>query len=40
VEPRDVETLKDRVRARLPADAEGRITYGASAHAIKGHGPK
>jgi len=36
----DVETLKSRVRARLPADTEGRITYGARAHAIKGHLPK
>jgi ubiquinone/menaquinone biosynthesis C-methylase UbiE len=36
----DVETLKNRVRAALPADAEGRITYGARAHAIKGHLPK
>ena len=36
----DVETLKRRVRARLPADTEGRITYGARAHAIKGHVPK
>jgi ubiquinone/menaquinone biosynthesis C-methylase UbiE len=35
-----VETLKGRVRAALPADAEGRITYGARAHAIKGHLPK
>jgi len=34
------EELKSRVRARLPADAEGRITYGARAHAIKGHLPK
>ena len=32
----EVETLKGRVRARLPADAEGRITYNARAHAIKG----
>ncbi len=40
MDPRDVETLKSRVRARLPADAGGRITYGASAHAIKGHVPK
>ena len=32
----DAETLKSRVRARLPADTEGRITYGARAHAIKG----
>jgi ubiquinone/menaquinone biosynthesis C-methylase UbiE len=36
----DVETLKSRVRAALPADAEGRITYGARAHAIKGYLPK
>ena len=36
----DIETLKSRVRAALPADAEGRITYGARAHAIKGHLPK
>ena len=36
----DVETLKRRVCAALPADAEGRITYGARAHAIKGHLPK
>jgi ubiquinone/menaquinone biosynthesis C-methylase UbiE len=38
--PADVETLKSRVRAALPADAEGRITYGARAHAIKGYLPK
>ncbi len=36
----DVETLKSRVRARLPASADGRITYGARAHAIKGRLPK
>jgi hypothetical protein len=36
----DNETLKGRVRAALPADAEGRITYGARAHAIKGYLPK
>jgi SAM-dependent methyltransferase len=36
----DNETLKSRVRAALPADAEGRIIYGARAHAIKGHLPK
>jgi SAM-dependent methyltransferase len=40
MESKDVETLKGRVRARLPADAEGRITYGACAHAIKGHVPR
>ena len=35
----DVERLKARVRARLPADAAGRITYGARANAIKGRVP-
>jgi ubiquinone/menaquinone biosynthesis C-methylase UbiE len=38
--PADIETLKSRVRAALPADAEGRITYGARAHAVKGRTPK
>jgi ubiquinone/menaquinone biosynthesis C-methylase UbiE len=37
---RDVETLKGRVRAALPADAEGRIACGARAHAIRGYLPK
>lgn len=32
----DVETLKSRVRARLPADSHGRITCGARAHSVKG----
>jgi hypothetical protein len=32
----DLETLRKRVRAHLPEDTEGRITYGARAHAIKG----
>ena len=36
----DVETLVSGVRARLPADADGRITYGARAHAIRGRRPK
>jgi SAM-dependent methyltransferase len=36
----DVERLKSRVRARLPTDAAGLITYGARANAIKGHVPK
>jgi len=40
MESGEVETLKTRVRARLPEDTEGRITYGARAHAIKGHVPK
>jgi SAM-dependent methyltransferase len=35
----DVELLKSRVRARLPGDAPGRITYGARANAIKGFAP-
>ncbi len=35
----DVELLKARVRARLPADAAGRITYGALANAVKGRVP-
>jgi hypothetical protein len=36
----DAEALKTRVRARLPADAVGRITYGARANAVKGRVPK
>lgn len=40
MEPGAAEKLKSRVRTRLPADAEGRITYGARAHAIKGLLPK
>ncbi len=36
----DVEKLKSRLRARLPADATGRITYDARANAIKGRLPK
>ena len=32
----DVELLKARLRARLPADATGRITYSARANAVKG----
>ena len=38
--PADAELLKSRVRARLPADAVGRITYGARANAVKGRVPK
>jgi ubiquinone/menaquinone biosynthesis C-methylase UbiE len=37
--PGDVDALKGRVRLRLPADAEGRITYDARAHAAKGRVP-
>ena len=36
----DVEGLKSRLRARLPPDAAGRITYGARANAIQGRVPK
>ncbi len=36
----DVETLISRVRARLQADADGRITTSARAHAIRGRRPK
>jgi SAM-dependent methyltransferase len=37
--PNDVELLKARVRARLPADTMGRITYSARANAVKGRVP-
>jgi SAM-dependent methyltransferase len=37
--PADRALLKDRMRARLPADASGRITYGARANAVKGRVP-
>jgi ubiquinone/menaquinone biosynthesis C-methylase UbiE len=33
------ECLKERVRARLPADATGRVTYSARVNAIKGRVP-
>lgn len=36
----DVALLKARMRERLPADAAGRITYGARANAVKGRVPK
>ena len=35
-----VEQLKARVRASLPADAQGQITYRARANAVKGRVPK
>jgi ubiquinone/menaquinone biosynthesis C-methylase UbiE len=35
----DLDMLKARVRARMPADAAGRITYGATANAVKGRVP-
>jgi ubiquinone/menaquinone biosynthesis C-methylase UbiE len=34
--PEDVERLKERVRARLAPDAQGRISYAARANAVKG----
>jgi SAM-dependent methyltransferase len=37
--PDDAELLKSRVRARMPADAAGRITYSARANAVKGRKP-
>lgn len=37
--PKDADRLKSRVRARMPADAAGRIAYGARANAIKGRLP-
>ena len=35
----DLARLKVRLRDRLPADSEGRVTYGARADAIKGTRP-
>ncbi|HUK10070.1 MAG TPA: methyltransferase domain-containing protein [Stellaceae bacterium] len=35
----DVEQFKSRLRARLPADAAGRITYSGRANAVKGRVP-
>jgi SAM-dependent methyltransferase len=37
--PADIELLKTRVRARLPADTAGRITYQSRANAVKGRVP-
>jgi SAM-dependent methyltransferase len=36
----DLALLKERMRARLPTDATGRITYTARANAVKGRVPK
>jgi SAM-dependent methyltransferase len=36
----DLDLLKARMRAHLPADPSGRVTYGARANAIKGLVPK
>jgi ubiquinone/menaquinone biosynthesis C-methylase UbiE len=38
--PGDVERLKTHVRARMSADAEGRVIHGARANAVKGRVPK
>jgi SAM-dependent methyltransferase len=35
----DIALLRERLRARLPADAMGRVTYGARANAVKGRVP-
>jgi SAM-dependent methyltransferase len=37
--PGDAERLRTAVRARLPADAAGRITYAGRANAVKGRVP-
>ena len=34
--PNDTESLRAKMRERFPADASGKITYGARAHAVKG----
>jgi len=38
--PAEADKLKERARLRLAADADGRITYGARANAIKGRVPR
>jgi len=35
----DIERVKEKLRARLPSDADGRISYAARANAIKGRVP-
>ncbi len=37
--PGDLDTLKNRLRARLAPDGEGRITFSARANAVKGRVP-
>jgi len=39
MDPEDVDHLKARVKERLPADTDGRITYTARANAVKGSVP-
>jgi ubiquinone/menaquinone biosynthesis C-methylase UbiE len=38
--PADAAALQARLRAKLPADAQGRITYRARANAVKGRVPR
>jgi len=38
--PNDVESLKQRLHARLQPDAHGRVTLGAKANAVKGRLPR
>ena len=40
MQPQDVERLRERLRVRMAADAQGRITYGARANAVKGRRPQ
>ena len=40
IPPGDVERVRQRMREKIPADAAGRITYGARANAVKGRVPK
>lgn len=40
MEPDDMERLKNKLRARLPASADGRITYAGRANAVKGRVPR
>ena len=37
--PAELQQFKARVHARLPADADGRITYTSRANAVKGRVP-
>ena len=37
--PKDLDGLKGRLRARVPAGADGRIVLGARANAVKGRVP-
>ena len=37
--PAQAEEIRSKLRRRMPADAAGRITYGARANAIKGRVP-